>query len=127
MAPVTPAANVRLLHNRTIDVVGQEPQNEWFDIRVTNLGNTNTGGTGTPAAFTINKNTISSFADTEFYFAALVPGRYVVAFFLEEPDWVGHFHRFNVLAYTSTVITVTDRTSSPWHSGNSANWSRPMS
>ena len=121
-APNAGANDVRVLHNRTVNA-----ENNWFDIRTTRLGHTAaTGGTVLPGTtngtYTINKDTISYYADTELYFIGLKPGRYVISYFMEVPDWEGHVHRYNIVAYTSTVITVTDGVNSGWHIDNAADW-----
>jgi hypothetical protein len=89
-----------------------------WNIRQANFGGVHTGGIADiaadiPATFLINKNTAHNYASQDFFIVGLTPGRYVVSYFMTVTDCSGHWHNFNVLAYTSSVITVSD-INSPW-------------
>ena len=89
-----------------------------WNIRQANFGGPNTGGiadvaAGIPATFLINKDTADNFAEQDFYIVGLTTGRYMISYFMTIPDYAGHWHNFDIIAHTSTIITVSD-TNSPW-------------
>ena len=105
----TPAAAAGVL------ILWEDEDGTWWNIRRTAWGGPLTGGSGNPAAFTINKETAGNFAEQDFYIAVLaeVPFRpdstddqsgYVITYQAELPDHDGHFHSFEVLASTTVYI-----------------------
>lgn len=87
---------------------------KWWNIRTAALGGANTGGleytiigiSSNTATLLINKTTASDYDGQDFYIVGLTEGRYVITYYMEAPDYVGHFHGYNIIASTSAIITV---------------------
>jgi len=106
-------------------VLWKDSNGTWWDIRRSQIGGANTGGTNSQfvlnngtntnvTALKINKNTISQYASVDLYIVVLDPpaqneevAGYIITYYAELPDrYAGHFHGYEILASTSTAVAV---------------------
>jgi len=89
-----------------IVVIFKDADGVWWNTRRTAWGGPNTGGLGDNPVFTINKNNASNFASQDFYIIGLEPGRYIITYNAETADVDNHFHGFETIASTSSLVII---------------------